>query len=606
MADHGDMIVGGDSVRKGDVFEDEVMFDVLSGKPLYWIETQETERAIKKIRNALKRIAPSPHVYRWDAARGLQDEENEQYRPIMVSMLPNNEMMTLRQRIEMLGEDIEGLSRDDEKEPFAPNELSLGLENFGYELDNSISDALRVPSDPNAPVAVILCDFDQYLGVPDQERKALLKMRAAEYQRTGSAIFILTNQNELPCDLKRVAKHTVLELPSVEELVPAVEIVLKNKQKATHLPLELNEAQLEVLNGFSVEEIAAACRGFTYKEAEDALSVCYAKEGKFDPVKIGALKAKMLSMDGLLEIIEPPGTIEDFVGYKKMIYDLEIMAKNLCEDAKLFRGGGEAKGVTFFGPPGTGKTYLAILMGALFGRIVVIAHFDKCHGSLQGETGKNVRRLLATARALAPVILVFDEGEKLFEGTKSSGQTDGGTQARAVSSVLTFMSQPHPGIFVVMTCNDARKLPPEMMRSGRQDDMWFVDLPNELNRRLVLEYHLKKRANERNKLDVSRLDLNKVASDAVTDRFSCADMEAVAEKALAIAYTKDPQEVTTDLLCFVAKEKIAPVGKIYQAEIDEYRDWAKKRKITSAQEKKEKRKTTKAVDYKSRKVKRAA
>jgi hypothetical protein len=537
MADYSELIEGADSVRKGDAFEDEVMFDVLSGKPLYWIETHETERAISKIRTALKRVQPTPHVFRWDAARGLQDEENEQYRPIMVSKLPENELMTLRQYIEQEGEDVAGLSRDDEDEPFAPNELSLGLENFGYSLDNSISDALRVPSTPQQPVAVILCDFDQYVGVPDQERKALLKMRAAEYQRTGSAIFILTNHNEMPEDLRRTAKHTVLELPSVEELLPAVDIVLKNKQKKSSAPLEMNEAQLEVLNGFTREEVAAACRGFTYKEAEDALSVCYAREGKFDPIKIGTLKAKMLSMDGLLEIIEPPGTIEDFVGYKKMIYDLEIMAKNLSEDAKLFRGGGEAKGVTFFGPPGTGKTYLAILMGALFGRIVVIAHFDKCHGSLQGETGRNVRRLLATARALAPVILVFDEGEKLFEGTKSSGQTDGGTQARAVGAVLTFMSQPHPGIFVVMTCNDARKLPPEMMRSGRQDDMWFVDLPNEINRRLVLEYHLKKRANDRNKLDVSRLDLNKVASDAVTDRFSCADMEAIAEKALALAYT---------------------------------------------------------------------
>jgi len=185
-----------------------------------------------------------------------------------------------------------------------------------------------------------------------------------------------------------------------------------------------------------------------------------------------------------------------------------------------------------------------------------------------GASEENIRKALKTAEAIAPAVLWLDEMEKGFSGTGSSNMSDGGTTSRVFGTFVTWMQEKTSPVFVIATANDVRALPPELMRKGRFDEIFFVDLPSREERKTIAEIHLKKK-----RRDPSAIDLGKLVE--ATPEFSGAELEQVVVSALYDAFDGG-RDVDTNGLVSSARE-IVPLAVTMKEGIDNMREWAKTR-----------------------------
>ena len=196
-----------------------------------------------------------------------------------------------------------------------------------------------------------------------------------------------------------------------------------------------------------------------------------------------------------------------------------------------------------------------------------LLRFDvgRMFSSLVGSSEGNVRRAIAVAESIAPVVLWVDEIDKSFSGSQGSASTDGGTTARVMSTFLTWLSEKSKPVFVVATANNISQLPPELLRKGRLDEIFFVDLPNKEERRKVFEIHLRKRGREASNFDLS------VLADAA-DGFSGAEIEEAVISSLYDVFYLEKELGTQDVLASIKAS--VPLSKTMAEEISSLRAWA--------------------------------
>ena len=225
------------------------------------------------------------------------------------------------------------------------------------------------------------------------------------------------------------------------------------------------------------------------------------------------------------------------------------------------------KGILLLGPPGTGKSYTAKAVATLMNCPLAKLDLGRVYGSLVGESEANIRRCIEVAEAIAPCVLWIDELEKAASGSASSGRTDGGTGSRVLATLLTWLNDKTSSVFVVATANDVTALPPELMRKGRFDEQWFVDLPSETERQAILEIHLRKRGHP----VPAQLDR---AATAATG-FVGAELEAVVIEALFTAFDEGQPLDLGHLLSAINATK--PMSCLMKETIDGLRKWAEGR-----------------------------
>jgi SpoVK/Ycf46/Vps4 family AAA+-type ATPase len=189
-------------------------------------------------------------------------------------------------------------------------------------------------------------------------------------------------------------------------------------------------------------------------------------------------------------------------------------------------------------------------------------------GSLVGSSEENVRRAIHVAESVAPAILWVDEIDKAFAGSQASGGTDGGTTARVFGTFLTWLSEKNAPVFVVATANDISQLPPELLRKGRLDEIFFVDLPSEAERAEVFRIHLLKRGRQPENFDVPALV-------AASENFSGAEVEEAIISALYDAFYAGTELTTTHILASL-KETV-PLARTMDEQINRLRSWAEGR-----------------------------
>jgi SpoVK/Ycf46/Vps4 family AAA+-type ATPase len=185
--------------------------------------------------------------------------------------------------------------------------------------------------------------------------------------------------------------------------------------------------------------------------------------------------------------------------------------------------------------------------------------------SLVGSSEENVRRAIAVAESIAPVVLWADEIDKAFAGSQDSGGTDGGTTARVMSTFLTWLSEKQRPVFVIATANDISHLPPELLRKGRMDEIFFVDLPNAEERRVILQIHIAKRARDPKKFELDRLV-------QASDGFSGAELEQAVISGLYDAFYVGSDLDTATLLASI--EETVPLSRTMSEKISALRGWA--------------------------------
>jgi SpoVK/Ycf46/Vps4 family AAA+-type ATPase len=220
------------------------------------------------------------------------------------------------------------------------------------------------------------------------------------------------------------------------------------------------------------------------------------------------------------------------------------------------------------GVQGCGKSLSAKAVSCLWQLPLLRFDMGRMFGSLVGSSEENVRRAISVAESVAPAILWVDEIDKAFAGSQGSGATDGGTTARVFGTFLTWLSEKTAPVFVVATANDISQLPPELMRKGRLDEIFFVDLPSDAERAEIFRIHLARRGRDPQLFDVDALA-------ARSENFSGAEIEQAVISALYDAFYAKIELTTAHVL--EALRQTVPLAKTMDEQINRLRSWAEGR-----------------------------
>ena len=292
-----------------------------------------------------------------------------------------------------------------------------------------------------------------------------------------------------------------------------------------------------------LDELAMAFKGLTRFEIYNLLALAYSDDGqltKGDLQLIFEQKKQLIMKSGILEMVKVKETIDDIGGLENMKEWLKKKAKVIKNINKAAEVGVEnPKGVLIAGVPGCGKSLNAKAAAAMFEVPLLRMDMGRLMGKYVGESEGNLRKAISLAEAIAPCVLWIDELEKAFAGI---GKGQGGSEVttRLFGNFLTWMQEKESPVFVMATANNITDLPPELMRKGRFDEIFFVDLPNKEERKKIFEIHIKKRR----KKDLVGIDLNKLVDK--TEGYSGADIEGVVKDAVEDAFANDKDKVITD------------------------------------------------------------
>jgi ATP-dependent 26S proteasome regulatory subunit len=321
--------------------------------------------------------------------------------------------------------------------------------------------------------------------------------------------------------------------------------------------------------------------GLTQQEAASCFATSLVMELRIDPVLIAQEKKRVIAANPALEWIDPPGNFETCVGGNENIL-AHIRERRLAfsDEAREYRLD-TPLGILLVGISGCGKSLIAKCTGAEWGVPVIRVDLGALKSKFVGESEQNLRKALAIIEALGWCVVWLDEVEKALEGA-TSGSADGGVSADVLGTVLTWM-QDRPGqAYVIATANDASKLPPEFMRKGRFDEVFFVDLPDYgkadyyPERTGVLKAALRKRGR-----DAATLGIDCQAVAEATEMFTGAEIDALIPDAMFVAFADDKREITTADLVNAAKG-VVPLAKTKEDDIEALRkEWAGRAKPAS-------------------------
>ena len=370
-------------------------------------------------------------------------------------------------------------------------------------------------------------------------------------------------------------KHVVIAssepLPqALRTYAVTVDFALPTKKDIKDIVKTFVETNLDNIKGINPGAIANICVGMNALEIESALCVSAVSSKKgLDKGILYEEKAKAVRKSGLLELIELGDTMEDVggLGHLKEWFKLVAKAFKNPDKSEKYRLP-NMKGVLITGISGTGKSLCAKAIADLFEVPLVRFDIGKVFGSLVGETERNTREAFKLIDAVSPCVVLIDEVEKALAGLESSGSTDSGVTARFIGSFLYYMQEKKSQSFFVCTANDISKLPPEIMRKGRFDELWYVGLPSIEDIQNILSIHLRKVGR-----DPAKFDRAKIASHMTN--FTGAEVENCIKEALYNAFFDSRELEDADII--KSADNTVPIMKTRKEEIQALEEWANER-----------------------------
>ncbi len=404
----------------------------------------------------------------------------------------------------------------------------------------------------------VLRDFHPYLKEPRVVRR--LRDLATSLRKTKRSLLILSPTQKLPPELeKSVSAVLDWELPNRAEIEAIA------RRLIPQAPPETQE-QVESDPGF-MERIVEAALGLTEIEAENVFAKSMVRTHTFDMDTILAEKKQIIRKSGMLEYYEHREEFSDIGGLETLKDWLVKRRHAFSERARDF-GLPLPKGILLIGVPGTGKSLTAKAAGALWEMPLLRLDVGKVFAGLVGSSEENIRTVIRTAEAIAPAILWIDEIEKGFSGTGSSNMSDGGTTSRVFGSFITWLQEKETPVFVIATANDVSQLPPELLRKGRFDEIFFCDLPSNKERQQIFDIHLRKKNRDPAVFDIEKL------VEATTD-YSGAEVEQAIIAGLYDAFDTGDDLTTAGLVQSLSE--IVPLSVTMRERIEAMRDWARTR-----------------------------
>lgn len=392
----------------------------------------------------------------------------------------------------------------------------------------------------------------------------------------AQAIVVLSPSGEVPAEL---ADHaTVIEwpLPDRDEIAAILDATVEGRPEAA--PNGTREAAIDAAVGLSEEE-AQACY---------ACSLVQTK--KIDPAIVAKEKRRVIARERVLEWYDPlPGGLDAVGGLENLKAWLLARTAAFSEKARAY-GLPAPKGTLIVGIPGTGKTLTAKAVATAWGVPLIRMDLGALKSKFVGDSEANVRKAFKVIEAVGRCVVWLDEIEKALQGA-TSGSSDGGTSADQLGAILSWMQERQGGAFVIATANDVSALPPELLRKGRFDEVWFVDLPTLAERTSILTTALT--ANGRGSL-AAEMDLTAVAK--ACDGFTGSEIAAVIPEAMFTAFADGERQITDADLMKVAAE-VVPLSRTAADKVAKLREWAKgKARPASSIEQKAEERRVRALD----------
>lgn len=377
---------------------------------------------------------------------------------------------------------------------------------------------------------IVIKDMNECLS--DFQTVALLKQIALKISSGIDCMIIMISPTlTIPRDLEKFI--TVLEQEYVKE--DEITSIIKDF---------IEENDIQTVAPKLIEKLSVALKGLTEMEINNILSLAVSTGGDItqkDLTFIFEQKQQMIMKSGILEMIPLKENIDDIGG-------LENLKSWLRRKSKVFNNIGRAKeygvnmpkGLLIAGVPGCGKSLSAKATASLFEVPLLRLDMGRLMGKYVGESESNMRSAIRLAEAISPCVLWIDELEKAFAGIGS--QSGNEVTTRLFGTFLTWMQEKTSPAFVLATANDITKMPPELLRKGRFDEIFFVDLPNAEERKKIFEVHIKKRRPN----DLPSIDIPKLVSK--TEGYSGADIEGVVIDGIENAFCDDKDAVTTEYI----------------------------------------------------------
>ena len=443
------------------------------------------------------------------------------------------------------------------------------------------SNSLDVPGDIREPIrcldwigkhltkdaVVVLRDFHPFLNDPMVARRVRDLVHHFEGETVKRTVIFLSSVVKIPMELEKDIQVVDFDLPDRDTLVDIVREKAWNGSRSAKYGANFKK----VLDSIQLQrDVAEAALGLTAAEARAVLDKSTVKDKRFSIPTILQEKKHIIRKSGILEFYEADRGLDSVGGLETLKSWLQKRRVSFTQSARDF-GLPEPKGILLLGVPGCGKSLSAKAISIAWQMPLLRLDVGKVFGSLVGSSEENMRRAIKTSEAVAPSILWLDELEKGFSGTKSSGTSDGGTTARVFATFLTWLQEKRSPVFVIATANDVSMLPPELLRKGRFDEIFFVDLPNKDERRAIFDIHLRLRNR-----DPANFDLNKLVRASAG--YSGSELEEVIVIALYNAYDQGQGEadITTEMM-LQALGEIIPLSQTMRERLTDMREWARSR-----------------------------
>lgn len=438
--------------------------------------------------------------------------------------------------------------------------ITDGLQRLDLELEAQRhnaqpEDVLRHIRAVAKPGVYALLDFHPFLSEPVNVR--LLKDIALS--GSGLTVLLIGHRIEIPHELVSFAARFVLRLPGPDERRAIVVRCAAEYAEETGRAAKVDSAALALL----VQNLA----GLTHADTERLARNAIRDDGAITATDLApVMKAKyqLLSRGGVLSFEYDTARLSDLAGFRSLKHWLEQRASAFGPTPPA--GLDPPKGILLLGVQGCGKSLAAKTTAGAFGLPLLRLDFGALYNKYHGETERNLRESLRTAEVLSPCVLWLDEIEKGL----ATGNDDSGTARRVLGGLLTWMAERRAHVFLVATANDVSELAPELVRKGRFDEIFFVDLPPPPSRAEIFALHLRKRG-----LAPERMRLADLVT--LTDGFSGAEIEQAIVSSLyaahAVGHPPDHDHLAAEL------RKTRPLSVVMAERVTALRDWASGRTV---------------------------
>ncbi|HFE38866.1 MAG TPA: AAA family ATPase [Gammaproteobacteria bacterium] len=418
-------------------------------------------------------------------------------------------------------------------------------------------DALRHIESSKLQGIYILLDFETYLDDPINIR--LLKEIAMMFDGDKGKLVLLSHKLSLPDNLKSLSASFSLELPDAGVLEQLIRDEAQQWQSSGQKRVRTDRETLDKL----IQNLS----GLTHRDAKRLIRNAIVDDGAItesDLPEVMQAKYRLLNQDDVLSFEFETAHFSELGGMRKLKSWLNLRKPLYTQNKK--KSLDIPKGILLLGVQGCGKSLAAKAVAGIWGTPLLRLDFGRLYDKYVGETEKNLRQALHTAEVMSPCVLWVDELEKGI----AAGSDDQGTSKRLLGTLLTWMSEKNSRVFIVATANQIDALPPELIRKGRLDEIFFVDLPNHESRAQIFKIHLEKRD-----IEHKHLDLDKAA--AASNGFSGSEIEQAIVSAIYACHGSQ-QKLNTEII-LDSLNKTRPLSVVMAEKINHLRRWANERTV---------------------------